>query len=60
LPATKSIPKEMFPLGMKPIILHVVEEVVASGIQNIIFVVSHQKQSIESFSLRMKLWRIIS
>jgi UTP--glucose-1-phosphate uridylyltransferase len=49
LPSTKSIPKEMFPLGGKPIILHVVEEAVASGIENIIFVVSHNKQSIESF-----------
>lgn len=49
LPATKSIPKEMFPLGGKPVILHVVEEAVASGIKNIIFVVSHHKQSIESF-----------
>lgn len=49
LPSTKSIPKEMFPLGNKPIILHVVEEVVTSGIENIIFVVSHHKQSIESF-----------
>lgn len=49
LPATKSIPKEMFPLGNKPVILHVVEEAVASGIENIIFVVSHHKQAIESF-----------
>lgn len=49
LPATKSIPKEMFPLGNKPIILHVVEEAVKSGIENIIFIVSHHKQSIESF-----------
>lgn len=49
LPITKSIPKEMLPLGNKPIILHVVEEVVASGIKNIIFVVSQHKQVIESF-----------
>lgn len=49
LPSTKSIPKEMFPLGNKPVILHVVEEAVASGIKNIIFIVSHHKQSIESF-----------
>lgn len=49
LPSTKSVPKEMFPLGNKPVILHVVEEVVASGIENIIFIVSHHKQSIESF-----------
>jgi UTP--glucose-1-phosphate uridylyltransferase len=49
MPATKSIPKEMFPMGNKPVILHVVEEVVKSGIEEIIFVVSHHKQSIESF-----------
>ncbi|MCX6795161.1 MAG: sugar phosphate nucleotidyltransferase [Candidatus Falkowbacteria bacterium] len=49
LPITKTIPKEMLPLGNKPIILHVVEEVVASGIKNIIFVVSQHKQVIESF-----------
>lgn len=49
LPATKSIPKEMFPLWNKPVILHVVEEAVASGIEDIIFVVSHHKQAVESF-----------
>ena len=49
LPATKSIPKEMFPLWDKPVILHVVEELVASGITDIIFIVSHHKQAIESF-----------
>lgn len=49
MPATKSIPKEMFPMGEKPVILHVVEEAVKSGIKQIIFVVSHHKQSIESF-----------
>ncbi len=49
LPITKSIPKEMLPLGNKPIILHVVEEVVASGITNIIFVVAQHKQVVESF-----------
>ncbi len=49
LPSTKSIPKEMFPLGNKPIILHVVEEAVASGIERIIFVVSHHKHPLEDF-----------
>ncbi len=49
LPSTKSIPKEMFPLGKKPVILHVVEELVASGIKDIVFIVSHHKQTIESF-----------
>lgn len=49
LPATKSIPKEMFPLGNKPVILHVVEEAVASGIERIIFVVAHHKHAVENF-----------
>ncbi|PIR74572.1 MAG: UTP--glucose-1-phosphate uridylyltransferase [Candidatus Magasanikbacteria bacterium CG10_big_fil_rev_8_21_14_0_10_47_10] len=49
LPASKTVPKEMFPLGSKPIIMHVVEEVVASGIENIIFVVSPEKEAIEHF-----------
>lgn len=49
MPASKSIPKEMFPIGEKPVIYHVVDEVVRSGITNIIFVVSHDKQSVEHF-----------
>lgn len=49
LPASKSIPKEMFPIGEWPVIYHVVEEVVKSGINNIIFVVAHHKHSIEYF-----------
>lgn len=39
----------MFPLGTKPIVLHVVEEAVASGITDIIFVVSHSKHAVENF-----------
>lgn len=49
LPASKSIPKEMFPLWNKPIIYHVVEEAVKSGIENIIFIVSPMKHSVEDF-----------
>lgn len=48
-PFTKSIPKEMLPLGNKPIVLHVVEELAAAGIKKIIFVVSHSKHSVEDF-----------
>jgi UTP--glucose-1-phosphate uridylyltransferase len=36
----------MLPLGRKPVVQHVVEEVVASGIDRIIFVVSHRKDAI--------------
>lgn len=49
LPASKSVPKEMFPLGDKPVIYHVVEEAVKSGIEHIIFIVSPQKHSVEQF-----------
>jgi UTP--glucose-1-phosphate uridylyltransferase len=52
LPASKSIPKEMFPVGNKPVVYHVVSEVLAAGITNILFVVSQQKQSLESFFSR--------
>ncbi|KXK27349.1 MAG: UTP--glucose-1-phosphate uridylyltransferase [candidate division WS6 bacterium OLB20] len=49
LPATKSIPKEMFPVGGKPVILHVVEEAVAAGIEHVIFITSPQKHAVEDF-----------
>jgi UTP--glucose-1-phosphate uridylyltransferase len=38
LPATKSSPKEMLPLIDKPLVQYVVEEAVASGIEQILFV----------------------
>jgi len=47
LPATKAMPKEMLPLVDKPIIQYVVEEAVASGIEDIIIVTGWHKRSIE-------------
>lgn len=47
LPATKAMPKEMLPIVDKPVIQYVVEEAVASGIQNIIIVTGWQKRAIE-------------
>ncbi|MBB5021977.1 UTP--glucose-1-phosphate uridylyltransferase GalU [Desulfurispira natronophila] len=47
LPATKAMPKEMLPLLDKPLIQYVVEEAVASGIEQIIFVTGRTKRSIE-------------
>ena len=47
LPATKAQPKEMLTLVDKPVIQHVVEEAVASGIEEIIFVTSLTKRAIE-------------
>ena len=47
LPATKAQPKEMLPIVDKPIIQHLVEEAVASGIKEIIFVTGRGKRAIE-------------
>ena len=47
LPATKAQPKEMLTLVDKPVIQYVVEEAVASGIEEIIFVTSLTKRAIE-------------
>jgi UTP--glucose-1-phosphate uridylyltransferase len=48
LPATKSQPKEMLPVARKPIVQYVVEELVANGIQQILFVTGRGKASIEN------------
>lgn len=47
LPQTKAMPKEMLPLVDKPIIQFIVEELVASGIEDIIIVTGYHKRSIE-------------
>src|SRR4030065_1661 len=47
LPATKASPKEMLPLVDKPIIQYAVEEALAAGITELIFVTGRSKRSIE-------------
>jgi len=47
LPATKAMPKEMLPVVDKPLIQYAVEECIASGIENIIFVTGRRKNAIE-------------
>lgn len=47
LPQTKSMPKEMLPLIDKPIIQHIVEELVGAGIRDIIIVTGQNKRAIE-------------
>jgi len=49
LPATKSSPKEMLPLIDKPLVHYVVEEAVASGIEQILFVTGRGKRSLEDY-----------
>lgn len=49
LPLTRSVPKEMLPLGRKPAIHHVVDELAAAGIERILFVTSNRKKAIEEY-----------
>lgn len=48
LPASKAIPKEMFPVGNKPAIQHLVEEAANSGITDILIITSRGKEAIEN------------
>lgn len=48
LPATKVIPKELLPIGDKPVIQYLVEEAVLSGIEEIIFVIAPDKELIKA------------
>ncbi len=47
LPATKATPKEMLPIVDKPTIQYIVEEALASGIEEILIVSGHGKRAIE-------------
>jgi UTP--glucose-1-phosphate uridylyltransferase len=47
LPATKSQPKEMLPVGHKPVVQYVVEEMIDQGVDKFLFVTGRKKRSIE-------------
>ncbi len=60
LPASKAIPKEMLPIVDKPAIQYIVEEAAASGIEDILIILSSGKSAIEdhfdrNFELEQKL-----
>jgi UTP--glucose-1-phosphate uridylyltransferase len=48
LPATKSQPKEMLPVGRKPVVQYVVEELARVGMQRLLFITGPGKTSIEN------------
>ncbi|MFA4043253.1 MAG: hypothetical protein HZRFUVUK_000018 [Candidatus Fervidibacterota bacterium] len=48
-PITKTQPKEMMPVGRKPAIEYIVEELAGVGISNILIVVGQQKSSLEAY-----------
>ncbi len=61
LPATKSQPKEMLPVARKPIVQYVAEELVANGIEQILFITGRNKTSIENhFDHDPELERLLS
>lgn len=47
LPVTKALPKEMLPIVDKPVVQYIVEDLVKSGISDIIFVTGQNKRAIE-------------
>ncbi len=47
MPATRSQPKEMLPVGRKPTIQHVVEELAASGLREVLLISGQGKRAIE-------------
>ena len=60
LPATKSQPKEMLPVGRKPVVQYVVEEMTRVGIKRILFITGPGKTSIENhFDLNLELIQML-
>ncbi len=49
LPATKTIPKEMLPMVDKPVIQYIIEEAVASGIEDILIVTNRAKSAMDDY-----------
>ncbi|AHL22942.1 UTP--glucose-1-phosphate uridylyltransferase GalU [Thermococcus nautili] len=49
LPITKSMPKEMLPVGTKPVIHYVVEEAIKAGIDDILIITGKGKRAIEDY-----------
>jgi UTP--glucose-1-phosphate uridylyltransferase len=49
LPITKSIPKELLPVGNKPVIQYVIEDLVKNNIKNIVIITSLRKKALEDY-----------
>jgi UTP--glucose-1-phosphate uridylyltransferase len=60
LPATKSQPKEMLPVGRKPVVQYVVEELSRVGMERLLFITGPGKASIENhFDLNSELIQML-
>ena len=49
LPATKTVPKEMLPMVDKPVIQYIIEEAVATGIEDILIVTNRAKSAMDDY-----------
>jgi len=52
LPITKSVPKELLPVGNKPVLQYLAEEMAEAGIKEIIFVISREMEMIKKYFTR--------
>ena len=60
LPATKAIPKELLPIVDKPTIQYIVEEAVASGIEQVILITAQGKGAVEDhFAVSAELEKLL-
>ena len=59
LPATKAMPKEMLPVVDIPTIQYIVEEIRASGIEQILIISGHAKP-LRTILIHLPNWKIIS
>ena len=54
LPLTKVLPKELWPLGSKSILEHILDECFNAGVKEVIFVISKKKNVIKKYFLKNK------
>jgi UTP--glucose-1-phosphate uridylyltransferase len=60
LPATKSQPKEMLPVGRKPVVQYVCEELTGAGLRRILFITGPGKTSLENhFDINEELVQLL-
>ncbi|MDR0870500.1 MAG: NTP transferase domain-containing protein [Planctomycetaceae bacterium] len=60
LPLTKSMPKEMLPVGNKPVVQYVAEELIQNGVHRLLFITGPDKQAIENhFDINPELIRFL-
>ena len=49
LPLSKALPKELLPVGLKPMVLYALEELKAAGVRQVIFIVNSNKKQIADY-----------